>query len=100
MRVNAGNFARFARASSAKSRPLMNARFESSRGPEAPDPRTVRPVAPPLRIAAPAGNRPLLRWLRAAEPSAWQEADTRHPVASRRAGNPSRRQPIFQLNNR
>jgi hypothetical protein len=63
-------------------------------------PRTGQTVAPSLRLAATARNRALLRWLRAAELTAWQDADTRRPVAARRVSLPARRQPFFRLNNR
>ena len=39
--------------------------------------------APSLRIAANRQNRSLLRWLRAAELSAWQGADARHVATTR-----------------
>jgi hypothetical protein len=45
-------------------------------------PRRAYP-APSLRIAANRQNRSLLRWLRAAELSAWQGADARHVATTR-----------------
>ena len=63
-------------------------------------PRSNQAVAPSLRLAATRRNRALLRWLRAAELSAWQDADTRRPVGSRRNPTPSGLQPFFRLNNR
>ena len=56
-------------------------------------------VAPSLRLAATRRNRALLRWLRAVELCAWQDADTRNPVASRRTPG-LRIQPFFRLNHR
>ena len=40
-------------------------------------------ISPSLRLAATAKNRAVLRWLRTAELSAWQDADRRNAPASR-----------------
>jgi hypothetical protein len=63
-------------------------------------PRANHNIAPSLRLAVTAKNRALLRWLRAAELSAWQEAETRRPVSSRALRAKTQIQPLFHLYNR
>ena len=63
-------------------------------------PQLNRTVAPSLRLAATRRNRALLRWLRATELSAWQDADRPRPVASQWSPGRSGLQPFFRLNNR
>jgi hypothetical protein len=74
----------------------LNARIDASTVSNLHPPRAVAAVAPSLRIAATAKNRPLLRWLRRLELAAWHEADARHPAATRRAAR-NGLQPLFQL---
>ena len=59
--------------------------------------RTNYNIAPSLRLAVTAKNRALLRWLRAAEWSAWQDAETGHSVATRLVPATARVQPLFHL---
>lgn len=63
-------------------------------------PRANYNIAPSLRLAVTAKNRALLRWLRAAELSAWQDAETRRPVSARARPGTARVQPLFHLNSR
>jgi hypothetical protein len=63
-------------------------------------PRTNYNIAPSLRLAVTAKNRALLRWLRAAELSAWQEAGTSRSVPARTIPATARVQPLFRLNQR
>ena len=63
-------------------------------------PRTNCNIAPSLRLAVTAKNRALLRWLRAAELSAWQEADRRHPASSRMPAGKTQVQPLFRRHTR
>ena len=63
-------------------------------------PRENYSIAPSLRLAVTAKNRALLRWLRAAELSAWQDAETRRPGSSRPFPATPREQPLFEANSR
>ena len=52
--------------------------------------RLIRKIAPSLRIAATIHNRSLLRWLRAVESLAWQDADMPRRLRSRVASKKNR----------
>lgn len=78
----------------------MKIKIATATGPNRCFPRSNQTVAPSLRLAATRRNRALLRWLRAAELSAWQDADTRLPAAARLSPTSSRVQPFFRLNHR
>ena len=56
--------------------------------------------APSLRIAATRKNRSLLRWMRAAELSAWQNADARHLDTLRAAAAGMFPKPLFTMSSR
>lgn len=61
-------------------------------------PRTNVQPAPSLRVPVTVANRELLRWLRAAELSAWQNADARPHRAFRLRLSCFDRGPLFRLN--
>lgn len=64
---------------------------------------TETEIPPAANLRRPRANHniaPSLRWLRAAELSAWQEAETRRPVSGRALRAKTQIQPLFHLNNR
>ena len=60
--------------------------------------RTSVHPAPSLRVPVTAGNRELLRWLRAAELSAWQDPEARQRSPFRLRLSCLNRGPLFRLN--
>ena len=61
-------------------------------------PRSNVNPAPSLRVPVTVGNRELLRWLRAAELSAWQDAETKPRRKFRLRLSRFSRGPLFRLN--
>jgi hypothetical protein len=97
----AHNFARLPAASSAKpagNRVSMKPDLRTPLPLSSHHARPIPRIAPSLQIAATAQNRSLLRWLRAMELSAWQDADARSQAASPIAVARPRGRPFFQLN--